>query len=322
MTTIDIFNADQNFDEQALEIFRFQAQENKIYRDYLTYLGVDPNRIVNVEDIPFLPIEFFKKHKVVCDNLPIERVFKSSGTGNSRSTHYVVDTGIYKASFITNFEKTYGSLEEICILGLLPNYQENKDSSLLYMMNELIEMTSSNGSAYLDYQDPELTEKLKKANASGLTTILVGVSFALLDLADKGTLDLRNLIILETGGMKGKRKELTREALHASLKNAFKQKDIHSEYGMCELFSQAYAPKEGIFHNPVWMKTFSRPVLEPFGQMELDKTGVLKFIDLANVYSCSFIETQDLGIVRKDGSFEVLGRLDNSQLRGCNLMHN
>lgn len=321
MTTIDILNADQNFEEQALEIFYFQSKENKVYRDYLTHLGLEASSIQQLKDIPFLPIEFFKKHKVVCANLPVERVFKSSGTSNHRSTHYIVDTGIYKASFIHNFEKKYGALEEIQILGLLPNYRENKDSSLLFMMNELIEMTAQNGSEYLDWQDENLVKKLMEANKSGLTTILVGVSFALLDLAEKKNVDLGNLIIMETGGMKGKRKELTRDELHQVFRDSFKVQEVHSEYGMCELLSQAYAKKNGVFRNPVWMQTFSRPVLEPFGAMELDKIGVLKIIDLANVYSCSFIETQDLGIVHEDGSFQVLGRADYSQLRGCNLMH-
>lgn len=320
MTTIDIFNAHENFNDQALQIFYFQAEENKVYKDYLKHLGVNPNNIFEVEEIPFLPIEFFKNNKVVCDNLPIERVFKSSGTGNLRSTHYIVDTSIYIASFIKNFEIEYGALEEICILGLLPNYQENPDSSLLFMMNELIEMTAQNGSKYLSLEDVNLIDQLKKANQSNLKTILVGVSFALLDLVEKQSIDLSNLIIMETGGMKGRRKEITRTELHQALCEGFMVDKIHSEYGMCELLSQAYSAGDGVFKSPNWMKILTRPIQEPFSKMELNKAGVVKVIDLANIYSCSFIETQDIGLVKKDGTFEILGRLDNADLRGCNLM--
>lgn len=320
MTSIDIFNAHKNFNEQALQIFYFQAEENLVYKAYLEHLGVQAYDILDVNDIPFLPIEFFKRNKVVCQDLPIERVFKSSGTGNARSTHYIVDSALYKASFIKNFENEYGALEEICILGLLPNYQENPDSSLLFMMNELIHLTEQNGSEYLDYNDKNLIEKIKKANESQLKTILVGVSFALLDLAEKEHIDLSNLILLETGGMKGRRKEITRKELHQTLGEAFNLKQIHSEYGMCELLSQAYSAGNGVFKSPAWMKVLTRPIQEPFSKMETGKAGIVKVIDLANIYSCSFIETQDLGIVQENGFFEIIGRTDKSDLRGCSLM--
>lgn len=320
MTTIDIFKDDDNFDAKALEVFRFQSLENETYKKYLSHLGVEAEEIQSIEDIPFLPIEFFKTHRVVCENLGVERVFKSSGTGGQRSSHSLVDTSLYEASFILNFEREFGSLDEICILGLLPNYQENPDSSLLYMMNELFERTERNGSMFLDPNDPELEVILKKANQSKLKTILIGVSFALLGLAEKTSIDLSNLIVMETGGMKGQRKEITRAELHETLKESFNLKVVYSEYGMCELLSQAYSRGNGVFNSPPWMKVITRPIKEPFGSLHLAETGVVKIIDLANIYSCSFIETADLGKVFKDGSFTILGRLDYAQIRGCNLM--
>lgn len=321
MLSIDIFNPKDSFEEKALLLFAFQAEANPVYKSYLEHLRINPDSVQAIDQIPFLPIDFFKTSKVLSANLPISRVFKSSGTGNMRSKHFLVDLNLYEASFLQNFEQTYGSLDEICILALLPNYQENPDSSLLYMMNNLIDRTVQNGSEYLDLEDEFLLEKLKKAKASGLTTILMGVSFALLDLADKYTIDLSNIILMETGGMKGRRKELTREELHQILKERFKLQEVHSEYGMCELLSQAYSKANGIFHCPSWMKVYTRPILEPFGKSEFGQAGVLKLIDLANVYSCAFIETADLGRVFEDGSFEVLGRMDHAELRGCNLMY-
>lgn len=320
MTTIDIFKADDDFETKALEIFRFQASENEVYKNYLEHLGIVAADIRALEDIPFLPISFFKSQRVVCDHFTIAQVFKSSGTGGERSSHYIVDPSLYEASFILNFEREFGALEEICVLGLLPSYQENPDSSLLYMMNELIERTASNGSAFLDANDPELHAKLKKANQSKLKTILVGVSFALLDLVKEEELDLSNLIIMETGGMKGRRKEITRDELHSILQKSLKQKNIYSEYGMCELLSQAYSKGKGVFNCPPWMKVYTRPVEEPFSPMQIGVAGLVKIIDLANIYSCSFIETADLGKVYEDGSFEILGRVDHSQIRGCNLL--
>lgn len=321
MLSIDIFNPEDSFEEKALLLFAFQAEANPVYKSYLEHLRVEPSTVQSIDQIPFLPIDFFKTNKVLSANLPVSRVFKSSGTGNTRSKHFLVDLNLYEASFLQNFEQNYGSLDEICILALLPNYQENPDSSLLYMMNNLIDRTARNGSEYLDLGDEHLLVKLKKAKASGLTTILIGVSFALLDLADKYSIDLSNIILMETGGMKGKRKELTREELHQILKEKFKLKEVHSEYGMCELLSQAYSKANGVFRCPTWMKVYSRPMLEPFGSSEFGQTGVLKIIDLANVYSCAFIESSDLGKVFEDGSFEVLGRIDHAELRGCNLMY-
>lgn len=321
MVSIDILNAQDNFEEQALALFNFQAQENEVYRKYLSHLKIDPDTIRKINQIPFLPISFFKTSRVLSTNLPIERVFKSSGTGTQRSSHYIVDSQLYMNSFVENFERNYGSLDELCILALLPNYQENPQSSLLFMMDELITRTSQNGSQYLSLDQLELQVFLKKANKSNLKTILIGVSFALLDLAEFGSVDLSNLIILETGGMKGRRKEITREELHLVLCKQFNQKRVHSEYGMCELLSQAYSHGAGVFNAPPWMKVLTRPMQEPYSKMEIAKAGIVKIIDLANVYSCSFIETEDIGVVYKDGSFKILGRADHAQLRGCNLMY-
>jgi hypothetical protein len=321
MISIDILNAHENFEQQALEIFYFQALENEVYKNYLKHLNIDPLSIDALENIPFLPISFFKSKKILSTDLPIQRVFKSSGTGLQRSSHYIVDSQVYISSFVENFERTYGALEEICILALLPNYQENPHSSLLFMMDELITRTEQNGSQYLNLDQKELRNFLKKANKSELRTILIGVSFALLDLAEMGALDLSKLIILETGGMKGRRKEITREALHQVLGQNFQQQKIHSEYGMCELLSQAYSKGDGIFQAPAWMKVMTRPIQEPYSAMEIGKAGIVKIVDLANIYSCSFIETEDIGVVQKDGTFEILGRADHTQLRGCNLMH-
>jgi hypothetical protein len=321
MISIDILNAHENFEQQALEIFYFQSLENEVYKNYLKHLNIDPLSIDALENIPFLPISFFKSKKILSTDLPIQRVFKSSGTGLQRSSHYIVDSQVYISSFVENFERTYGALEEICILALLPNYQENPHSSLLFMMDELITRTEQNGSQYLNLDQKELRNFLKKANKSELRTILIGVSFALLDLAEMGALDLSKLIILETGGMKGRRKEITREALHQVLGQNFQQQKIHSEYGMCELLSQAYSKGDGIFQAPAWMKVMTRPIQEPYSAMEIGKAGIVKIVDLANIYSCSFIETEDIGVVQNDGTFEILGRADHTQLRGCNLMH-
>lgn len=321
MYTNDIFNIDHNFEEIALAVFSFQAENNPVYKAYLKHLSIDADTIKRVADIPFLPISFFKTQKVVCQDFPIETIFKSSGTGIEKSTHYIVSTALYKTSFLKNFQHIYGSLNEILFLGLLPSYQENKFSSLLFMVDELIAQTKKNGSRYLSLKDDkELLKILQKANESKLKVILMGVSFALLDLAEKHQIDLSNITIIETGGMKGRRKEITRNELHETLQQAFGVKEIHSEYGMCELLSQAYATKKGIFKPPSWMRVATRPLQEPFAKVNYNETGVLKVIDLTNIYSCSFIETEDLGIAYKNGNFEVLGRIDYAALRGCSLM--
>ncbi|MDA9952164.1 acyl transferase [Chitinophagales bacterium] len=320
MASIDIFKADDDFEAKALEIFRFQATENEVYGNYIKHLGLQFDQLTRIEEIPFLPIELFKTQRVFCQNLSISKVFKSSGTGGDRSHHYIVDPAIYETSFLLNFEAEFGALEELCVLALLPNYQKNPNSSLLYMINEIVERTKTNGSKFLDVNDAKLAEKLKNANGSKLKTILVGTSFALLDFAEQYPLDLSNLIVMETGGMKGRRVEITRFELHDSLKSKLNQQDIYSEYGMCELLSQAYAKKNGVFSCPPWMRVYTRPIGEPFSDMQVNKSGILKVIDLANIYSCSFIETADLGIVSDDGSFEVIGRIDHAQIRGCALL--
>ncbi len=310
----------ENFNESALNIFRYQAMENTVYSKYLHYLGIEIELIEHIEDIPFLPIHFFKTNKVICKDLPIEKVFVSSGTSKNRSRHYVSDLSLYENSFLKNFEEQFGSLSELRILALLPSYRENNDSSLLYMTNHLINQSKENGSKYIQLNDMDLIPFLESLNKNPLQTILFGVSFALLELA-KIEINLSTFIVMETGGMKGKRKEITREELHSILKSQFNTSHIYSEYGMCELLSQAYSKSKGVFTPAPWMKVLNRPINEPFSQQKVNTLGILKVIDLANINSCSFIETNDIGVVKESGLFTVEGRLDNSEIRGCNLLY-
>lgn len=316
----DFLHIGDNLEKKALELFYFQASINPVYQTYLNHLKIDPFEVSSMEEIPFLPIQFFKHHKVIGKDFPVQRVFKSSGTQHLRSTHYITDLDLYERVFVKILELEYGDLQEMRIAALLPNYQENKDSSLLYMVNHLIDLTKNNGSEFLAF-DEGLKDKLIELNQSPFKVLLFGVSYALLDLAEQHQIDLSNCIVLETGGMKGRREELTREELHHQLTTSFRLSSIHSEYGMCELLSQAYSKGKGVFTTPPWMKVLSRPIDSPFGQTSFHQRGVLKIIDLANIYSCAFIETQDIGIVYPNGQFKVLGRLDNAELRGCNLMY-
>ena len=306
-----------NFDEKALALFRFQAINNPVYKAYIKYLGIDILKINKVAAIPFLPISFFKTHRVILDNKKEEITFLSSGTGNmERSNHLVSDISIYKKSFENGFEYFYKNLNEYCIQALLPSYLENGNSSLIYMINSLIESSPHELSAYIT--EEELVKNIP--NLKGQKVLLIGVSYALLDLAEKQQLNLENYIIMETGGMKGRRKEWTRNELHQVYKKSFQVENVHSEYGMTELLSQAYSQKNGIFNTPPWMKITTRPLSEPFSAQQEGHSGVIKVIDLANIKSCAFIETSDLGKVYKDGSFEIIGRVDFEDIRGCNLM--
>lgn len=306
-----------NFDEKALALFRFQAINNPVYKAYIKYLGIDILKINKVAAIPFLPISFFKTHRVILDNKKEEITFLSSGTGNmERSNHLVSDISIYKKSFENGFEYFYKNLNEYCIQALLPSYLENGNSSLIYMINSLIESSPHELSAYIT--EEELVKNIP--NLKGQKVLLIGVSYALLDLAEKQQLNLENYIIMETGGMKGRRKEWTRNELHQVYKKSFQVENVHSEYGMTELLSQAYSQKNGIFNTPPWMKITTRPLSEPFSAQQEGQSGVIKVIDLANINSCAFIETSDLGKVYKDGSFEIIGRVDFEDIRGCNLM--
>jgi len=292
-----------------------------LYRLYCDSLKTNPTKVKRLVDIPFLPISFFKTHEIKSGDFKEEVVFLSSGTtGQIQSKHFVKDVLLYEKSYLNCFEQFYCNVNDYCILALLPSYMERKGSSLIYMVNDLIKKSKHPDSGFFLKNEQKLVKILQKMVKNGQKTILFGVSFALLDLAEKHQLDLKDVIIIETGGMKGRRKELTREELHGIYKSRFNVQSIHSEYGMTELLSQAYSLGNGIFKTPNWMKILIRDVNDPFEFLPTNKTGGINVIDLANIYSCSFIATQDLGKLERDNSFKVLGRFDNSDLRGCNLL--
>ena len=316
----NIFSPD-DFDYLALEIFKYQAGSNKIYHDYLTILGIDPFAINKPEEIPFIPIELFKSHKIITGNDRPVLKFESSGTtGTAKSKHYLIDPGLYASSFERCFSIFYGSPGKYCILALLPSYVERKNSSLVYMINGLIGMSQHEcGGFYLDDLS-DLSDTLKKLESNQQSVILLGVSFALVRFAEKFPTHLEHTIIMETGGMKGRQEEMTREELHGILTEAFHVDVIHSEYGMTEMLSQAYSKGHGIFQTPPWMKILIRDTYDPFTYLPTGESGGINIIDLANIHSCSFIATSDIGKLVSSGGFEVLGRFDNSDIRGCNLM--
>jgi len=315
-------DSEEAFSSLAIEIFRFQSETNKVYSKYLEYLKIDSNSIERIDQIPFLPIEFFKKFQVVSSTKNPECVFESSGTtGQKRSKHYVVSENLYKRSFMKAFSSFYGKPDDLCILALLPSYLERKNSSLVYMMHHLIHSGKHPDSGFYLNNLEELSVVLNKRISDKIPTLLIGVSFALLDLAEKFPQKLsKNIVLMETGGMKGRKKELIREELHDLLKKAFQIEAIHSEYGMTELLSQAYSKENGKFFCPPWMKLIIRDTYDPLSIVEKGQSGGINIIDLANLYSCCFIETEDLGKINEDGAFEILGRLDQSEIRGCNLM--
>jgi phenylacetate-coenzyme A ligase PaaK-like adenylate-forming protein len=306
----------------ALKVFHFQAKHTPVYRDYLAALGTDPSRIRELEEIPFLPIEFFKTHTIIEERKNAEVVFKSSGTtGTTPSSHHVADADLYRESFLRSFYANYGSPEELCILALLPSYLERTGSSLVYMMDQLISWSRHPDSGFYLDQLRDLSAILEKRNNDSHPTLLLGVSFALLDLAENYPLPLdSHITVMETGGMKGRREELIRSELHQVLKEAFGVGSIHSEYGMTELLSQAYSAGGGLFKTPPWMKVLVRDPNDPLSLLPPGQSGGINVIDLANIYSCSFIATGDLGKIYEDNSFEVLGRFDHSDIRGCNLL--
>ena len=310
-----------NFNEIALDIFRFQAINNIVYNTFLTYLKVDINSIQKIEDIPFLPIQFFKSHKILTSKEATEQIFLSSGTtGMEQSKHYVTDISIYEESFTKTFQYFYGAIENYTILALLPSYLERTGSSLIYMADNFIKKSNNPKSGFYLNNLDELAKNLIELDKKGEKVLLIGVSFALLDLLDKYKFNLKNTIIMETGGMKGKRKELIREELHSILCNGFGVSEIHSEYGMTELLSQGYSKGNGIFECSPWMKILTRDTEDALTILPEGKSGGINVIDLANINSCSFIATQDLGKTYKNNTFEVLGRFDNSDIRGCNLL--
>jgi len=306
----------------ALEIFNYQALNNEIYDRFLRMLGSDAREVNSPGGIPFLPAGFFRDHKVITGKLKETIVFESSGTsGTSTGRHYVIDTSLYESSFLRAFSFFYGDPSQYFIAALLPSYTERKNSSLAYMVNDLIRKSDYPASGFYGDNISELLTHIREAKSVNRKVLLMGVSFALLDLAETYHPDLSGVIVMETGGMKGRRKELTREELHAVLKESFNVENIHSEYGMTELLSQAYSKGDGRFFTPPWMKILIRDPQDPLSVTdEPGRTGGINIIDLANIHSCSFIATDDLGRLHEQGSFEVLGRLDNSDIRGCNLM--
>ena len=314
-------NSDSRFEQLALQTFRHQAQNCKVYRDFLTGLQVDAGAVNAIAQIPFLPVEFFKNHTVVSSTEQPEVVFTSSGTtGMITSRHYVSQTHWYTQSFSQAFRLFYGDVTGYTILALLPSYLEREGSSLIYMADSLIKQSANADSGFYLYNHQELYQQLLKQKAAGKPTLLLGVTFALLDFVEQYQLDFPQLIVMETGGMKGRRKEMVRAELHQTLCNGFGVSAIHSEYGMTELLSQAYSKGEGIFNCPPWMRILARDTNDPLSILQDDRTGGINIIDLANYNSCAFIATQDLGRVQPDGSFEVMGRFDHSDVRGCNLL--
>lgn len=311
----------QEFKTLSLEVFKHQFKNNKVYRSFCDLLYVHPSDVSNIEKIPFLPIQFFKLRKVLSSLDEIEEVFSSSGTtGSTTSQHFVTDISLYEESYLKGFHHFYGDIKEYTVLALLPNYLERKGSSLVYMVNDLIQKSKQPESGFYLNNLKELSEALIRLEASEKKVLLIGVSFALLDLIDEYQFNLKNTVVMETGGMKGRRKELIRDELHAILKKGFGVSEIHSEYGMTELLSQAYSQGNGVFECPPWMKVLTRDTEDALTIQALSKTGGINIIDLANYNSCSFIAAQDLGKVHQNGSFEIIGRFDNSDIRGCNLM--
>lgn len=309
------------FEKLSLEIFNYQVSNCEVYGRFVSNLGIDIQKVKNFNNIPFLPIEFFKSQKISSSNEEAAIIFSSSGTtGLSQSRHFVHDIDYYIQSYRTAFNLFYGDISKYTILALLPSYLEREGSSLIYMVNDLIGLSNHHKSGYFLDNHDLLKKRLVELRVSETPTILIGVTYALLDFVESHTIDFPELIVMETGGMKGKRKEILRTELHEVLIAGFGVKQIHSEYGMTELLSQAYSKGSGIFQTPPWMKVRTRDTNDPLTLLENESTGGLNVIDLANVHSCSFIATQDLGKYYADGSFEVLGRFDNSDIRGCNLL--
>lgn len=318
-----VFNikSELQFEQLAFQVFKHQFENNKVYRSFCDLLYKHPSEVKTIKEIPFLPIQFFKSHKVISSSEDIQETFTSSGTtGQLTSKHFVTDIALYEQSFRKGFQHFYSNIEDYVVLALLPSYLERDGSSLIYMVNDMIINSKQPESGFYLNDLEALKNTLTDLESLNKKTLLIGVSFALLDFVEKYQLELHNTIVMETGGMKGKRKELIRTELHEVLKHGFGVDTIHSEYGMTELLSQAYSKGNSIFNTPPWMQVLTRDTEDALTIQKHGKTGGINIIDLANVNSCAFIATQDLGKVYKDGSFEVLGRFDNSDIRGCNLM--
>ena len=318
--SIFTISSETEFNAKALEVFRHQHTHCKVYRKFCDLLKVNVLKITTISQIPFLPIQFFKSETILEKDKEPQAIFTSSGTtGSVTSKHYIADLSLYENSFLKAFNLHYGNVEDYTILALLPSYLERSGSSLVYMADRLIKKSNSRDSGFYLSDYDTLISKIKSLEKLQKKTLLMGVSYALLDVIETEQFNLKHTIIMETGGMKGKRKELLKEELHAILKQGFGVPHIHSEYGMTELLSQAYSKGEGIFTCPPWMKIFTRDTEDAL-QLITQKTGGINVIDLANIHSCSFIATQDLGRVQTDGSFKIMGRFDESDIRGCNLM--
>lgn len=324
MTKEDVFyiSNEIEFNRISLEIFRYQYRENPIYQSYVDLIQTDVNRIKSYKDIPFLPIQFFKNHIISTNkNDTPQIVFTSSGsTGIETSKHLVFDLSWYETSFNLAFKQFYGKVEDYTILALLPSYLERSGSSLIYMIDTLIKASKQPDSDYFLYNHSELYKLLIQLKSNKKKTLLIGVTYALLDFINEYKITFPELIVMETGGMKGRRKEMVREEVHDILCKGFGVSHIHSEYGMTELLSQGYSQGQGIFQTPPWMKILVRDTNDPFNLLDHNKTGAINVIDLANYHSCSFIATQDLGKSHSSDTFEVLGRFDNAEIRGCNLL--
>jgi phenylacetate-coenzyme A ligase PaaK-like adenylate-forming protein len=312
-------NSKSDFEKMSLKLFDYQMENNPIYAPYAALIlkGEIPT---NIYEIPFLPIEFFKQEQIICQGKGVEEVFLSSGTTGEQSKHLVADLSLYKKSYLNTFQQFYGDINDYCILALLPSYQEREGSSLIYMVDDLIKKSGHPKSGFYLNNLTELSSTIKELEKKGQKTILFGVTYALLDLAAQHPQHLKHTLIMETGGMKGKRKELLKEEIHQLLEEAFLTKNIHSEYGMTELLSQSYSKGKNIFKSPPWMKILVRDVNDPLSIMGDNKKGGINVIDLANIHSCPFVATQDLGCTFEDGTFSVLGRFSNADVRGCNLL--
>ncbi|MGL6267369.1 MAG: acyl transferase [Chitinophagaceae bacterium] len=313
------------FAEKAMDSFYFQYRDNLVYRQYIDLMGISPASVKTVRDIPFLPIRFFKSHQVMTGQWEFERVFESSGTtGTVNSRHYVKHLDLYRQSFLNGFLHFYGDPKDWCILALLPSYLERQNSSLVFMAEELINLSQHPDSGFYLNQFEDLGNTLQRLEQMGQKTILLGVTFALLDFSEIYPMQLKHTIIMETGGMKGRKKEITREEVHAQLQNQFGISAVHTEYGMTELLSQAYSTGNGFLVTPPWMRVILREEDDPLSVKSQEGSdsgaGLINIIDLSNLYSCSFIATDDLGIMHQDGKFEIIGRMDNSDIRGCSLM--
>jgi phenylacetate-coenzyme A ligase PaaK-like adenylate-forming protein len=318
-----IFELDsvEAFNSTALEVFYFQYAHIPVYRQWVDYLNTDPRKVKSLHEIPFLPIRFFKEHKIIRQGTDAELMFSSSGTtGMQRSIHYVADLDLYKTAFRRAFQYFYGAVNEYVVLALLPSYLEREGSSLIYMAEDLIRRSGHKESGFYLNEHRALYEMLLQLKAERKRVLLLGVSFALLDFAEQYQVDFPELIVMETGGMKGRRKEMVREELHKVYRRSFGVKHIHSEYGMTELLSQAYSMGEGRFFTPPWMRVLIRDTNDPLSLIEQGRSGGVNIIDLANLNSCAFIATQDVGKLLEDNSFEILGRFDHSDVRGCNLL--